>query len=164
MKYLIIFMSHHGTTKEIAMNMASNLGMEKTTLVDLGTDDLPDLNSFDTIIIGGSIHAGQIQMKIKKFCASHQNLLMNKRVGLFICGMEAAELQQEFDNAFPQWLRDHAISHGLFGGELLLDRMSFFEKAMVKGIYGIKQNLHQVNHGAISSFEKTMAEGVGMKI
>ena len=157
MKYLIVFMSHHGTTRSIAVQMAENLGKEHTVLVDLKNDPIPDLNSFETIIIGGSIHTGKIQKQISEFCKDYKRELLTKRVGLFICAMETEEIQGEFNNAFPEWLRKHAIAHGYFGGELLLDKMNFFEKTIVKSIYGIKENLHQLDHDAIEAFEKTIS-------
>ena len=158
MKNLIVFMSRHGTTRKIAHQIAEKLGTELTTLVDLKTDEVPDLKDFDTIMIGGSIHIGQIQKDILEFCVNNKETLLQKRVGLFMCGVETHELKEEFDNAFPEWLRNHAIAHGLFGGELLLEEMHFFEKAMVKGIYGIKKSMHEVDHNAIESFENKMAE------
>ncbi len=54
---------------------------------------------------------------------------MQKRVGLSMCGMETHEMKKEFDHAIPKWLRDHAIAHGLFGGELLLEEIHFFLKS-----------------------------------
>lgn len=140
------------------MQIAEDLGKEKTMLVDLKTDPVPDLSSFQTILIGGSIHTGHIQKKISEFCSDHQAILVTKRVGLFICAMETHEVKEEFNNAFPVWLRNHATAHGYFGGELLLDKMNFFEKAMVKGIYGIKESVHEVNQDAIHSFEKAISD------
>ncbi len=151
-------MSRHGTTRKIAHQIAQRLGEEKTTVIDLKTDDGPDLDNFDTIMIGGSIHVGQIQKQISEFCIANQNILLQKRVGLFICGMETHEIREEFNNAFPEWLRNHAVAHGLFGGELLLEEMHFFEKAMVKGIYGIKKSVHEVDQNAIESFESKMSK------
>lgn len=158
MKYLIVYMSHHGTTRKVAMQLAEHTGLDKTVLVDLKTDDIPDLTSFDTIIIGGSIHTGEIQKEISEFCINNKNVLLSKRVGLFICALEAYEMKDEFANAFPQWLRDHAIAHGFFGGELLLDKMNFLEKIFVKGIYGVKKDVHELNQDEIESFEKKITD------
>ena len=150
-------MSHHGTTRKIALQLADDLGIAKTTVVDFKSQHVPDLTTFDTIIIGGSIHAGQIQRKISEFCINNRSELLSKRVGLFICAMESYEMKAEFDTAFPEWLRNHAIAHGLFGGELLLDKMNFLEKIIVKSIYGVKTNLHEIDEKAIAIFEKKIA-------
>ena len=158
MKYLIVYMSHHGTTRKVAFQLADDLGIDETTVVDLNSQHVPDLTPFDTIIIGGSIHAGQIQRRISDFCISNRSDLLSKRVGLFICAMESYEMKAEFDTAFPEWLRNHATAHGLFGGELLLDKMNFLEKIIVKSIYGVKTNLHELDQKAIDTFEKAIVD------
>src|SRR5688572_3334875 len=151
MNSLIVYMSHHGTTRKVALQLAEHLGKDKTTLIDLNSEVVPDLNLFDTILIGGSIHAGQIQKKISEFCTSHQDILKRKRVGLFMCAMEKHEIKAEFDKAFPEWLRKLAVAHGFFGGELLLEKMNFIERTFVKTIYGIKKSVYDLNHEAIES-------------
>jgi menaquinone-dependent protoporphyrinogen oxidase len=145
-------MSHHGTTRKIAGQMAQTLGKENATVLDFKKADVPDLGLFDTVLIGGSIHAGQIQKKIRMFCVAYEKELLQKRIGLFMCALETAEKEEEFNNAFPERLRNHAIAHGYFGGELLLDKMNFFEKHFVKTIYGIKTNLSQIDANAIDEF------------
>ena len=147
-------MSHHGTTRKIATKLAQNLGVENTTLVDLRTDALPDLSAFETIIIGGSIHIGRIQKRINEFCMAKKDVLLNKRVGLFLCFLEPHELKDEFALAYPEWLRNHAIAHGFFGGELLFDKMNFFEKVYVRIIYGIKKSVYEIDDKAIEAFEE----------
>jgi menaquinone-dependent protoporphyrinogen oxidase len=149
-------MSHHGTTRKIANQLAQFLGKENTTMIDLDTDRVPDLNSFDTILIGGSIHAGQIQKKIREFCINNETILLTKRIGLFMCCMEPHEKMNEFTNAFPESLRKHAVATGLFGGELLLDKMNFLERIFIKSVYGIKKNVSEIDHKAIEAFKERL--------
>ncbi len=154
MKYLIIYMSHHGTTRKIVQQLAENLGEACTTVINLEKENVPDLSPYDTILIGGSIHLGEIQKKIKKFCKEHEPVLLQKRVGLFLSSIETEEISDEFTNAFPENLRNHALAHGFFGGELLLDKMNIFEKYFVKAVYGIRGNLSSLDQKAIDSFEQ----------
>jgi menaquinone-dependent protoporphyrinogen oxidase len=60
------------------------------------------LACFDTVIIGGSIHAGQMQGRVKTFCKKNMLDLLQKRVALFMVGMNEPEFENEFNNAFPE--------------------------------------------------------------
>ena len=158
MKYLILYMSHHGTTRKIVTQMAMHLGTENTTLVDLESENVPDLAGFDTVLIGGSIHVGTIQKKIREFCSLYEHLLLKKRVGLFICALEERNAAEHLQNSFPQKLLDHAVAKGFFGGELVWDKMNFFEKIFVRTIYGVNKNLSELDEEAILNFEKKIQE------
>ena len=150
-------MSHHGTTRKIVKQMAHYLGEENTTVIDLKKGDVPDLDSYDSILIGGSIHVGQIQKKIRMFCVAYEDVLLLKRIGLFMCSLDTADQNQEYNSAFPERLRKHALAHGFFGGELLLDKMSLFEKYFVQTIYGINKNVYELDDEAIELFGQKMA-------
>ena len=67
MKTLIAYYSHHGCTEKTAIELKQNLGT-KVDLCNLKEDTVSDLNEFDRITIGGSIHVGRIQKKVKEFC------------------------------------------------------------------------------------------------
>lgn len=152
MKYLILYMSHHGTTEKIAMQLASALGRENSTTINLGKMPAPNLKPYDTVLIGGSIHAGKIQKKIREFCDTYRDELTNKHLGLFMCSMSSDKAESDFNNAFPEALRSHATAKGLFGGELLFDKMNFFERMIVRSQSGAKGNVYKVNQSAIQSF------------
>ena len=68
MKTAIIYRSHHGTTEKVANLIREAMGNVNTHLFNLKTDKNPDLSGYDQVIIGGSIHAGNIQNKVKEFC------------------------------------------------------------------------------------------------
>ena len=158
MNTLIIYMSHHGTTRKIVRQLQEKLGKEETMIAELEQEQLPDLNSFSTILIGGSIHMGQIQPAIKRFCSENMTLLLEKRIGLFLCFMNKEQGQREFENAFPAELRNHAVANGLFGGELLLDQMNFIEKLVVKKISHVHENVTEINEEAVESFWQALCD------
>ena len=74
MKTLIIYMSTHGCTKQVVTELAEQLNGE-VTIKNLKEDKNPDFQNYDRVIIGGSIHAGQIQRKIREYCGSSSDSL-----------------------------------------------------------------------------------------
>ena len=156
MQTLIVYMSHHGTTHKVAMWLQEKLGTDTTTVVNLEKDKLPDLSEYSTVLIGGSIHIGQIQKKIKAFCDKNLDLLLKKNIGLFLCFMDIEHGQKEFDHAFPAELRHHAKAKGLFGGELIFAEMNFFEKLMTKSIISDNEPVTGLNIQNMLDFEQSV--------
>jgi len=149
---LIVYVTTHGCTEKTAQ-MLEELLEDDVSLVNLKKSSRPDLSWFDTIIIGGSIHAGQIQRRVKSFCQEHLDTLKQKRLGLFLCCMEEGETaQKQFDEAFPAELRTHAAVAGLFGGEFDFDKMNFLQRAIVKKVAGITESVSKIKKDNIHQF------------
>ncbi len=153
MKVLIVYASKHGTTEKVAELLAESFEEHHVQNINIGKDAIPQLEDFDIILIGGSIHAGSIQGKIKKFYTRNMNILLSKKVGLFLCCMEKdKKAWDEFDMVYPEQLKKHAVAHGCLGGEFLFDNMNFFEKFMVKKISGHDQTISQIDFEGIKNF------------
>ena len=156
MKTLIAFCTTHGCTEKTANELKNFLG-NNTTLCNLKKDQVPDLDIFDRIIIGGSIHAGKIQKTVKLFCDRNIEILKQKELGLFICCMESGEnAQKQLVNAFPAELHDAAKASTYFGGEFNFGKMNFFEKLMVKKIAHVEESISMIDHSAIQMFSNRM--------
>lgn len=156
MKTLIAYCSHHGCTRKVAIELKENLGHE-VELCNLKKDNVPELNEFDRIIIGGSIHAGKIQKKVSSFCNKNMQLLIEREVGLFICCMEEGEsAERELEMAFPKELFNSAKARAYFGGEFNLQEMNFVEKAIVKKVANIEESISKIDHLAILKFSEKM--------
>src|SRR5688572_31794478 len=152
MNYLIIYMSRHGTTAKVASELREKLGPEKTTLVDLKKDQVPSLEEFHTVIIGGSVHAGTIQQELMTFCIKNKKELLTKRLGLFMCFMNNDLRELEFEDSFPIDLRKHAVAKGLVGGEFLFEKMNPLEKDAVRKVKGIDDSVYRIDKNAIHKF------------
>ncbi|MBT2637822.1 flavodoxin domain-containing protein [Bacillus sp. ISL-39] len=156
MKSLIVYCSTHGTTAKAAHLLRKRIegdiiaiNLDKTKLHS-------DLELFDSVIIGGSIHAGSIQGKIKKFMKEHEDVLRRKNLGLFLCCMrDGQEAYSQFENAFPSYLREAAIAKGLFGGEFIFSKMNFFEKMIAKSVSGSTEEISHLDLGSINEFAET---------
>jgi menaquinone-dependent protoporphyrinogen oxidase len=149
---LIAFASKHGCAEKCTINLQEKLN-ERPDIVNLKSKPKVNLDAYRTVIIGGSIHAGKVQKSIQKFCQSNIISLLQKNLGLFICHMEKGKTaQKEFDEAFPEKLRDHAAAIGLFGGEFDFERMNAVERAIVKKVAKIDKSVSKINKEAIQTF------------
>lgn len=152
MKTAIIYATSHGCTDKCAQTLVTELETN-IELFNIETDQNLDLNNFKTIIIGGSIHMGSINKKIKKFIDKNIDELCKKDLGLFICCMyEGKKAIEQFNDAFPEDLRNKALSHGFFGGEFNFEKMNFFEKAIVKKVANVEQSVSNINYTNIKEF------------
>jgi menaquinone-dependent protoporphyrinogen oxidase len=153
MKSLIVYCSSHGTTEKAVHLLSENLEGEVFT-VDLKREGLKmDLSNFEMVIIGGSIHAGSIQRKVKQFIKEFHAELLTKELGLFLCCMHEGEVAiEQFNNAFPIDLRKNSDAMGLFGGEFLVSKMNFLERQMVKKVSGVSADQSNLDLEAIKEF------------
>jgi menaquinone-dependent protoporphyrinogen oxidase len=156
MKSLIVYCSSHGTTERAAQILRESLAGE-VTIVDLKKKSVLDLASFDVVVIGGSIHAGNIQRKVKQFIQDQLPVLLTKKVGLFLCCMhEGEQANLQFEQAFPKELREKSLSNGLFGGEFNFARMNFLERQIVKKVAGVKEDKSTFNEAIIHQFAEQL--------
>ncbi|MCZ4694601.1 flavodoxin [Ancylomarina euxinus] len=159
MKTGIIYISKHGTTEKVARIIADKLHPNETQLINLNEEKIKDFETFDRIIIGGSVHMASVHKKTKKLCESHKNILLTKPLGLFLCCMEKDEKSiEQFENAFSEDLRKHATSTALLGYEYHLDKMNFFERALVKNISGVMKSISEIDYDAILRFTNELKE------
>lgn len=112
----------------------------------------PSIDTYDRVIIGGSIHAGKIQRAVKYLCKKNQKNLLKKQLGLFICCMDQEKALEQYRNAYPELLRNHASAAGLFGGEFNFERMNFVQKAIIKKISGLEASVDKLDEAAIGKF------------
>jgi len=157
MKSLIVYCSSQGTTEKAIRILSDRLSGEVFTL-DLNKESLKmDLDNFDNIIIGGSIHAGNIQKKVKQFIQEFYFELLTKEIGLFLCCMYEGDIAvEQFNQAFPVELRKSATALGLFGGEFIFSKMNFLEKQIVKRVTGTKTDQMKLDVDAIKEFASRM--------
>lgn len=152
MKTAIIYASHHGTTAKIAEYISKFQAAKNPDLINVKKNLNPDLSQYSYIIIGGSIHASNIQSSIKKFCKKYEDDLLKKNLGLFLCCMNEPDFDKQFENAFPEKLRKHAVAHTIAGGEFLFEKMNFIERAIVKKVAKIKNTVSKINYSSIDIF------------
>ncbi|HKJ42405.1 MAG TPA: flavodoxin domain-containing protein [Sunxiuqinia sp.] len=156
MKTIIIYTSTHGFTDRIVHQLAEKLSGQ-IDFADLKKNPNPDFSDYERVLVGGSIHLGKIQRRVRHFCENNLEGLQQKKLGLFICGMaEGNEAKQELKNAFPEELHQFAIHEAIFGGEFNFDKMNLLQKFMVRKIAKVEKSVEKVDHEAIDRFAERM--------
>lgn len=149
----IIYMSKHGTTKKVALLIKELLMVEDINLIDLELQNRVDLTHCERVIIGGSIHKGQIQKPIQNFCRQHAGVLTSKKLGLFLCCMyDGEKAAEQFNNAFPEEILAVAQSKALLGYELYYEKMNMVERALTKKITGNTESISHINQQELNRF------------
>lgn len=161
MKTGIVFISKHGTTEKVANMIADKLSYDDVQLINLRKDKIESIDDFDRIIIGGSIHMSIVHKKTKKFYELYRNVLLTKKLGLFMCCMEEGEKAiEQFENAFSEDIRKHSSSTAFLGYEYNLEKMNFFERALVKKISGSKENISEIDIEGIDNFVSQFEDSI----
>ena len=157
MKTMIIYMSNHGYTESVSRELARKLNGE-VSLCNLKEVKNPDFESFDRVIIGGSIYAGQIQKKLRRFCEDNLEKFSHKEVGLFICCMyEGEEAFRQLNDAFPEKLHQYSKAEAILGGQFNFEKMNFLEKVIVEKVIKVDRiDTNQTDYQGIEKFAKRM--------
>jgi len=152
MRCLLVYASSHGTTEKAARLLGDYLHQE-VELVDLRRASQPDVRRYGAIIIGGSIHAGVMQKKVLRFIECNRLHLSERPLGLFLCCLhDGDQAMAQFDNAYPEPLRNQSLVSGLFGGELLYGRINPFMRPIVRRITGMHEDVSQLDTDRIRRF------------
>jgi menaquinone-dependent protoporphyrinogen oxidase len=154
MNTLILYATTHGCTEKYAMLMKQGIA-GNVTVLNLKDKKArnPDYKDFQNVIIGGSIHAGRLQKSVKDFMKRHSSQLLRMKLGLFLSCMEEGDTaSKQFEDNFPEEIRDHASATGIFGGEFDFKKMNFLEKAIVKKVAGIKKSVSRMDEDAVQNF------------
>jgi menaquinone-dependent protoporphyrinogen oxidase len=132
MKTLIVYGSRYGCTENCAKVLKEKMDGE-VDLYHVKERFIPDLSGYDNVIIGGSIYEGRIQRQVRQFCEKNLDQLMEKNVGLFVCGLQNGERAEvELMLSYPHELIEKAVAVEFIGGEIHLERMNFFDKFILK--------------------------------
>lgn len=153
MKTLIAYASRHGTAEKIAHLLSLEIHHCQVRLLDLKHENSNvNMEDYDQVILGGSIHFGEVQTSIKNFFTNYHDELMKKQIGLFLCFMKDNVAEEEFNHAYPEDLQNHAKALGLFGGELLFEKMNFAERFVVSKVGMKTETEYHIDEEAVESF------------
>lgn len=156
MNTLIVYASKYGCTEKCARLVSKEL-KDKVDIIDLKSARGIDILKYDNVIIGGSIYIGRIQKEVTEFCLKNLDKLKEKRIGLFICGMQEGEtINTELNQNFNSELINIAVAKENFGGEFIFDKMNFMEKLIVKKVSKVSSNKSNILMDNIHKFAQAM--------
>lgn len=156
MNTLIVYGTKYGCAEKCAVELSKEIN-GKVNLVNLKENNKIALTNYDYVIIGGSAYIGKIQKEVIEFMNQNLNELINKEIGLFICGAQEGEaMEKEIVENFPAELLKKAKSVKNFGGAFDFKKMNFMEKAIVKKIVKVTSDKSDILYGNI----KKLAEEV----
>jgi menaquinone-dependent protoporphyrinogen oxidase len=139
--------------------MESKLSGPVTTHKFGSPEPVPDLDAYDSVVMGGSIHAGSLQKSVREFCEKELPRLREKRLGLFICSMTPPEKAFGYFSQFPGGLAESAAVKECFGGAVRFETMNFFEAFLMKRIMKSKENVEAIDRARIDSFVTAFQKG-----
>lgn len=159
MKTLIVFSSKHGTSEKCANLIMKELN-GTVDVINLRNETCKDVNSYDNVIIGGSIHVGKLQDEVKKFAVENEKILKDKNIGIFVCCRDEGEraIQYMKHNLWDSII-ERAIVKEHLGHEINLEKMNFLERFIFKNISKIKESYSKLDYDAI----KRIANKINME-
>ena len=103
-RVLITYATRSGTTSGIAQRIADRLG-QKALDIDLkAIEDVTDITSYDTVLVGSGIRMGRYMSAAMKFIEENANILAMKNFGTFFACMtlvpDNEETRKEADAYF----------------------------------------------------------------
>lgn len=159
MKSLIIYATRYGSAAEVARRIQKEIG-DDCTAVNITSENVPPLDTFDIVILGGSIYIGKAQKELTSFAAANLKQLLSKKVGLYLCA--GAQKQEECDKellgAFQSELYAHAMTKAVLGYAFSFEKMRFFDRLIMKKIKGDAVSTAEYFEERISQFAKTLTE------
>lgn len=129
MKTLIAYASKTGTAEKCARMLAERV--PGATLCDL-CKEKPDPGAYDQVIVGGGVRMGALHVDARQYLDGCKSILLQKRLGLFLCAGFVEKADALFENNIDPELRAHAIACDCFGGEIDLGKLRGFEKLITK--------------------------------
>ena len=157
MKNIIIYGTRYGSAGQAAKLIQKELGGD-CTLVNIMTESVPPLDTFDTVILGGSIYIGKVQKELTAFIGKNLNLLLSKKVGLFLCAgaPKQEDRDKELQGAFPPELLAHAAAKDVLGFAFAFEKMRFFDRLIMKKIKGDAVSASEYSEERILLFAKAL--------
>lgn len=144
MNTLIVYATRYGCSESCAEIISEKLKGE-VEIHNLKEGQALDLSQYEKIIIGGSIYVGKIQKEVREFCDKNLEVLKQKKVGLYVCGMLKEKADVELNENFPQELLKNTVAKEFFGGKFNFKKMNIFVKFIVKNITKTDKSLPEMD-------------------
>lgn len=150
MSVAIVFGTRYGTTEHLANRIAAKLVVD-VQLHDLRENRNPDLGSAKLVIAGGPIYGGTLQRSVRAYLDRAQDELLSRELALFVsCFYTGEEARKQLIAAAPSALIGHAFDLYALGGGVALEKLSFFDRLMIRRLGGLTDSVQRINTDEIS--------------
>ncbi len=112
MQTVVLFATKSGATAECAALLAQNLNCAAYDL----TKPLPEIETYDTIIMGSGVRMGKIYKPALGFIRRNLNLLLARRTALYFCNAYPDTFKKAVEKNIPAKLVKQAVCIQSFGG------------------------------------------------
>ena len=114
MRTLILYSTKSGASRECAELVATKIA--DCSICDIAKS-IPDIESFDTVIVGSGVRIGKIYKSAKNFIDKNIDVLLSKNTAFYLCNSYPDTLQKAIDNNIPQKIIYCAICIKSLGGK-----------------------------------------------
>ena len=132
-KALIAYSTWAGATHEIAEEISKVFQSNSFDIDVVAANECNNIDNYDVILLGTSIHAGQTLKSFRNFIKQHMDVLIYKPTAVFIvCANMMFNSEDNKDEtlawlekALEKYEKFNPISIGLFGGAILTNGEDF---------------------------------------
>jgi menaquinone-dependent protoporphyrinogen oxidase len=138
MNVLVAYASKHESTHAIAERIAQTLREQGAQAVVLPVEHVDGLQGYEAFVIGSAVYYGSWMKEAVDFVLRNQSTLVLHPVWLFSSGPTGprkaeAEVDARQLAAIKQAVKP--LEHRTFYGALELDKLSFLERTVVRGVH-----------------------------
>lgn len=134
MRVLVTAASRHGSTREIAQAIATELTTEGLQAEAREIAAVTTLEGYDAVVLGSAVYVGKWMPEAREFVATHADALRSRRVWLFSSGplgLTPKPMEDPVD--VPEMMSTSgAVAHRLLVGSLDRSRLGVGERLIVK--------------------------------
>lgn len=154
MKTLILYAGKHGATFTIAQRLADR--MPGSLVCNLKDGAIPSLADFDCIVVGCALYAGMISKEAKAFLAQNEGALCQKKVGLFLSGLDPSREKECLEGNFSKNLLNAATAKAFLGGIFDPKKAGVMGRLIIKMITKQSAYVDNISDDKIEQFAEAL--------
>jgi len=154
MKTLIIYATKKGSTKKVAEIIANKIN--GAGLHDINSGGAVSLKDYDCVILGSFLTAGFVNKEIKNFALKYNTDLQNKKLGIFLSGLDANGEEGYLKKNFPEDLLNKAEAKAFLGGIFDPEKCGFLARKIIKTVSGQASYTSTIDEEKIESFVQAL--------